>query len=128
MTLIRRTMGLALVVALAGLLLVPGSTVSQAQQAKLVTTHVGGGKYMVEVHGLGATTAPVRVHGWGDALFFDDPLFCFESDLILPGGEYIASAPIPRRFLNEDWGRDEIYGIVDLGSTSIRTNTVRGSF
>ena len=113
---------------LAFALIAPGGWVSQAHQAKLTITDAGSGKYRLQVHGLGPANAEVWIAVNGDDEFFDDLLFAFENGHSLPDGAFVTSKIVSGSSLNEDWGRDEIYAIAHVGSSAIRTNTIRRSF
>lgn len=101
---------------------------TRANQARLFITDVGSGKYLLKVQGRGPANANVRIFFYGDDLFVDDPLGEFGSGHSLPDGGLVTSAAIPRRFLDEDWGRDEVYAIARVGTANIQTNTIRRSF
>jgi hypothetical protein len=93
------------------------------------------GQYLVVVDGDGFFEAPdgAKVGGRvrGDDRWFDETLFPignFTSRVF--GGIFNLSTTVPGSELNEDWGQDEIYAVVNIEGLSgeFRSNTVKGSF
>jgi hypothetical protein len=72
----------------------------------------------------------VRVRG--DDQWFDDRLFTLK--LGFPGhvsqqGTFVMSDTVSGSQLNEDWGQDEVYALVNVqGYGEFKTNTVKGYF
>jgi hypothetical protein len=69
----------------------------------------------------------------GDDPWFDDRLFSIGGtgiERVLPDGSFTLSKIVPGSQLNEDWGRDEIYALVDVEGLSgtFKSNTVTGHF
>jgi hypothetical protein len=107
--------------------------------AKKVTLHIspaGNGNYLVVVNGEGffgaKPNATVGVRIRGEDEWFDDSLFPLR--LGFPGhvgqdGSFTMSDTVPGSKLNEDWGEDEIYALVNVqGFGEFRSNTVKGHF
>src|SRR5262245_50541132 len=93
------------------------------------------GQYLVVVNGEGffnAVNKAVGARVRGEDTFFDVSLFGIGSVPIIrvqQNGSFVLSRVVPGSALNEDWGRDEIYALVDVpGYGSRRTNTVTGYF
>ena len=97
--------------------------------AQLYISYAGNGNYLVVVDGhTTAGSAPVGIRVYGDDEWFDDFLFGVGGyNRTDPDGNFNVSRTVHGSVLNEDWGQDEIYAIVDVG-ISIRTNTIRRSF
>lgn len=103
-------------------------------QVKLTISRADNGLYLVVVSGEGffgaAPNATVGVRIRGEDEFFDDSLFGF----VIPGhvaqdGSFFMSNQVSGSALDEDWGEDEIYALVDVeGFGEFRTNTVEGNF
>jgi hypothetical protein len=69
----------------------------------------------------------------GDDPWFDDRLFSIGGtgiERILHDGSFSLSNIVSGNQLNEDWGRDEIYALVDVEGLSgtFKSNTVTGNF
>jgi hypothetical protein len=67
----------------------------------------------------------------GDDQWFDDTLFGLGTGLehVLPGGVFGLGSLVHKSQLNEDWGKDEIYAVVEVqGAGSFKTNTVTGYY
>jgi hypothetical protein len=95
------------------------------------------GSYLVVVNGEGffeshGKTVGARIRG--DDEWFDDKLFSIGGtgfERVGPDGSFSLSKIVPGSQLNEDWGRDEIYALVDvegLSGTFKSSNTVTGHF
>ncbi|HEV2834165.1 MAG TPA: hypothetical protein VGW58_02550 [Pyrinomonadaceae bacterium] len=87
--------------------------------------------YRVNVFGEGfydseGKTVGARVRG--DDEWFDDRLFSLPSTHVIHGGVFALGNYVHKSQLNEDWGEDEIYAVVDVGGDTFTTNTVRGNF
>lgn len=106
---------------------------------KKVTLHInpaGNGNYLVVVNGEGffgvPATAQVGVRIRGEDEWFDDSLFPLR--LGFPGhvghdGTFVMSDTVRGSALDEDWGQDEIYALVNVqGVGEFRSNTVKGNF
>jgi hypothetical protein len=63
----------------------------------------------------------------GDDEWFDDRLFSLGGTQVLHG-QFGLGNLVHKSQLNEDWGEDEIYAVVDVGGDTFNTNTVRGKF
>ena len=89
------------------------------------------GYYLVVVDGEGFFNANGKAVGArirGEDKWFDDTLFSLGPSRVL-GGIFNLSTTVPASSLDEDWGEDEIYALVNIaGSGEIRTNTIRRSF
>ena len=93
------------------------------------------GRFLVVVGGEGFFNSVGKKVGArirGDDPVFDDKLFSiggFNTDRVLPGGSFTLSNTVNGSQLNEDWGQDEIYALVDVeGSGTFKTNIVKGYF
>ena len=94
------------------------------------------GRFLVVVNGEGfyeSVGKQVGARIRGDDPWFDDSLFGIGGPVIqrvLENGSFGLSKVVPSSQLNEDWGQDEIYALVDVAglSGSFRTNTVKGYF
>lgn len=94
------------------------------------------GNYLVVVNGEGffdAVNKPVGARIRGDDTWFDDKLFSIGGsgiERVHPDGSFGLSKVVPSSQLNEDWGRDEIYALVDVEGLKgpFKSNTVRGHF
>ena len=92
------------------------------------------GMYIVAVSGEGffaSEGAEVGVRIRGADKWFDDPLFSLLLGFPghIQGGGFIMSDRVSGDALNEDWGDDEVYALVNVeGAGEFRTNTVRGDF
>ena len=94
------------------------------------------GRYLVVVNGegfQGSTGASVAARIRGDDPFFDDQLFSIGTggfSHVGRDGAFTLSKTVPGSQLNEDWGQDEIYALVDVEglSRAFRSNTVKGRF
>jgi hypothetical protein len=100
--------------------------------ATLYISYAGYGYYNVVVDGhSSAANATVGVRVKGDDEWFDDSLFSFGGGYSHtdPWGNFNVATMVPGGKLNEDWGQDEIYAIVEVsGGGSVRTNTITGYF
>ena len=94
------------------------------------------GHYLVVVNGegfhrfVGATVA-ARIRG--DDTFFDDSLFSIGVgglDRVGVDGSFTLARTVSGGMLNEDWGRDEIYALVDVRGRNgaVKSNKVTGHF
>lgn len=102
---------------------------------RLNITRTENGQYLVVVNGEGFFNAVNKAVGArirGEDTFFDDSLFGIGSAPIirvLENGSFVMSKVVPGSELNEDWGRDEIYALVDVpGYGSKKSNVVTGYF
>lgn len=94
------------------------------------------GRYLAVINGEGfhnSVGAEVAARVRGDDPVFDDSLFSIGVGIpnhVLPDGSFSLSTVVPGSKLNEDWGQDEIYALVDVKGfgSSVRTNTVKGHF
>lgn len=89
------------------------------------------GEYFVTVDGTGfynvSADARVGVRIRGSDKWIDDRLFNMSG--LVSGGSFNISQSVPKSALNEDWGEDEVYALVDVpGYGEIKTNTIRGTF
>jgi hypothetical protein len=94
------------------------------------------GHYLVVVNGEGffesvGKTVGARIRG--DDEWFDDKLFSIGGtgiERVLPDGSFSLSKTVSGGQLNEDWGRDEIYALVDVQGLSgtFQSNNVTGHF
>lgn len=91
--------------------------------------------YLVVVNGEGfyhsvGKTVAARIRG--DDEWFDDKLFSIGVGGFFHvgvDGSFGLSQEVPSSSLNEDWGRDEIYALVDVeGDGTYKSNTVNGYF
>ncbi|HEX9171504.1 MAG TPA: hypothetical protein VF861_02495 [Telluria sp.] len=68
----------------------------------------------------------------GEDSFSDDKLFSIggTGQRVLPGGTFVLHELVHGSKLNEDWGQDEIYALVNVEglSGSFKTNTVTGNY
>jgi hypothetical protein len=100
--------------------------------ATLYISYAGNGYYNVVVDGhSSAANATVGARVKGDDEWFDDSLFSFGGGYSHtdPWGNFNVATMVHGSKLNEDWGQDEIYAIVEVsGGGSVRTNTIRGYF
>ena len=65
----------------------------------------------------------------GDDEGFDEPLFGTGIPRVLPGGRFTLGKTVHKTRINEDWGREEIYAVVEIeGAGTFRTNTIKGYF
>ena len=103
-----------------------------ASTATLYISPAGNGYYNVVVDGhSSAANATVGVRVKGDDEWFDDSLFSFGGGYSHtdPWGNFNVATTVPGSKLNEDWGQDEVYAIVDVsGGGSIHTNTIKRYF
>ncbi|HWO94080.1 MAG TPA: hypothetical protein VNL92_04890, partial [Dehalococcoidia bacterium] len=94
------------------------------------------GHYLVVVNGEGFFESVNRSVGArirGDDPWFDDRLFSIGGtgiERVGPDGSFSLSRIVSGSQLNEDWGRDEIYALVDVEGLSgtFKSNTVVGHF
>lgn len=94
------------------------------------------GSYLVVVNGEGfhqSVNKKVGARIRGEDTFFDDRLFSIGGtgiERVLPDGSFTLSKIVPGSQLDEDWGRDEIYALVDVEGLSgtFKSNTVTGRF
>src|SRR5687767_11407315 len=88
------------------------------------------GHYRVIVEGFGipqsaGRTAVIRIRG--SDKWYDDNLFNME--VVEVDGGFYREASVEGKYLNEDWGEDEVHALVKIGeSLEIKSNTVRGDF
>jgi len=91
--------------------------------------------YLVVVNGEGfynsvGKTVAARIRG--DDEWFDDKLFSIGVGGFFHvgvDGSFGVSEEVDHNRLNEDWGRDEIYALVDVeGDGTYKSNTVTGNF
>jgi hypothetical protein len=109
-----------------------------APGVKLVITRIEGGYYHVNVKGQGLYqpgtvregTARVFVQMWGDDPLFDDRIYMpYEMSATIIDGTFGITQTVRGATLNEDWGQDEVYAIVNVPNIGkIRTNTVTGNY
>ena len=102
---------------------------------RLNITRTENGQYLVVVNGEGffnAVNKEVGARIRGEDTFFDDSLFGIGSVPIirvLQNGSFVMSRVVPGSALDEDWGRDEIYALVNVpGYGSKKSNVVTGYF
>lgn len=93
------------------------------------------GEYLVVIDGVGFYDEAHRKVGArvrGDDEWFDDHLFGMGGgnfDRVSQEGYFNISTIATAGQLNEDWGRDEIYAVVQMeGGGTYRTNTIRAYF
>jgi len=94
------------------------------------------GNWLVVVNGEGFTNSvgkSVAARIRGDDEWFDDRLFSIGVggfNHVAPDGSFSLSEVVSGSQLNEDWGRDEIYALVDVAgqSGSVKSNTITHSF
>ncbi len=93
------------------------------------------GEYLVVIDGVGfynAANKIVSARVRGDDEWFDDRLFSVGGgnfDRVSQEGYFNISTIATASQLNEDWGQDEIFAIVEMqGGSTYRTNTIRGNF
>jgi hypothetical protein len=94
------------------------------------------GQYLVVVNGEGfhggPANAEVGVRIRGEDEWFDDRLFSLRPGFpghVSQDGNFTMSDTVSGSRLNEDWGQDEIYALVNVeGYGEFRTNTVKGRF
>jgi hypothetical protein len=94
------------------------------------------GSYLVVVNGEGFFGSPGKTVGArirGDDEWFDDKLLSIGGtgiERVGPDGSFSLSKTVPGSQLNEDWGRDEIYALVNVEglSDTFKSNTVTGDF
>ena len=87
--------------------------------------------YTMRVQGTTANYYGMRVEVrlWGDDEWYDDFLGGPFIQSYSWGGFYSIDFCMNKSTLNEDWGQDEIYAIVDVsGGGSVRTNKITGYF
>ena len=103
-----------------------------ATTATLYISYAGSGYYNVVVDGhSSAANATVGVRVKGSDEWFDDSLFSFGGGYSHtdPWGGFNVATRVHGSKLDEDWGQDEIYAIVEVsGGGSVRTNTVKGYY
>lgn len=105
-------------------------------QVTLNISRAENGNSLVVVNGQGffggPANATVGVRVKGDDTWFDETLFPLK--LGFPGhvsqqGNFVMSDTVPTSKLNEDWGQDEVYALVNVqGYGEFRTNTIKGYF
>lgn len=93
------------------------------------------GHYQVVVNGEGffeSVNKPVGARIRGEDPFVDDRLFSIggTGQRVLSDGSFTLSKIVPGSQLNEDWGQDEIYALVNVDGLSgtFKSNTVKGYF
>ena len=91
--------------------------------------------YLVVVSGegfFGSAGAKVGARIRGDDEWFDDKLFGIVDPFarVDSDGDFTLSQTVPGSTLNEDWGKDEIYALVNIErlSRTFKSNKVTGSF
>ncbi|HEU4509775.1 MAG TPA: hypothetical protein VFR78_16180 [Pyrinomonadaceae bacterium] len=92
------------------------------------------GYYRVIVDGEGFVESVGKAVGGrirGDDEWLDDTYFgvgaCVQQ--VLPGGRFTLGKTVHKTQLNEDWGHDEIYAVVEVeGAGTFKSNTVKGYF
>ena len=94
------------------------------------------GRHLVVVNGQGffesvGKNVGARIRGEDE--WFDDKLFSIGGtgiERVLPDGSFSLSKTVSNSQLNEDWGRDEIYALVDVQGLSgtFRSNNINGNF
>jgi len=92
--------------------------------------------YLVVVDGegfLGSVGKKVGARIRGDDEWFDDKLFSIgglSTDRVQVDGTFTLSEIVSGSQLNEDWGRDEIYALVDVEGLdkTFKSNKVTGNF
>jgi hypothetical protein len=104
------------------------------KKVTLTISRAENGQHLVVVNREGFFGAPanaqVGVRIRGEDEFFGDSLFGFP----FPGhvghdGSFVMSERVSGSALDEDWGQDEIYALVnEQGFGEFRTNTVKGNF
>lgn len=100
--------------------------------ARIAFTYAGSGYYNVIVSGTAsAPNALVGARVYGEDSWFDDFLFSMGTGFSRTDayGNFSFSKMVYRSTLDEDWGEDDIYAIVDVTNAgSGRTNTIHHSF
>lgn len=94
------------------------------------------GNYLVVVNGegfFGSANKKVGARIRGDDPWFDDKLFSIGGtgiERVFQDGSFSLLNIVSGSQLNEDWGRDEIYALVDVEGLSgtFKSNTVKGNF
>ena len=93
------------------------------------------GHYLVVVNGegfVGSAGAKIGARIRGDDEWFDDKLLSIVDPFarVDSDGSFTLSQTVPGSTLNEDWGKDEIYALVDVEglSKNFKSNKVTGSF
>ena len=94
------------------------------------------GYYLVVVNGEGFFESANRTVGArirGDDTWFDDKLFSIGGsgfERVFRDGTFSLARTVHKSLLNEDWGRDEIYALVDVEglSSTYKSNLVTGRF
>ena len=94
------------------------------------------GRYLVVVNGEGFFSSNGKKVGArirGDDEWFDDKLFSIGvggATRVGQDGSFTLSQTVTGNQLNEDWGRDEIYALVNVEGLNqdFKTNTITGSF
>ena len=107
-------------------------------EVKLSITPIEGfpDNYRVVISGSGfehAANQEARWKIWGDDPVFDDRIVSpVGAGFVSADGTFHFEANAISGNLNEDWGKDEIYAIVSIGSlgstTDYKSNTVSGYF
>lgn len=103
---------------------------------KLQISPAESGHYLVVVSGEGfygaATNAKVGVRIKGDDEWFDETLFSLRLGFpgqVLRDGGFVMSETVLDSRLDEDWGQDEIYALVNVdGFQEMKTNVVKGRY
>ena len=86
------------------------------------------GYYLVVVNGEGFTdsvneTVAARIRG--DDSWFDDRLFSIGAggfERVFFDGTFSLARTVHQSILNEDWGKDEIYALADVGGRTYKSN------
>lgn len=110
---------------------------------KKVTLHISQvenktGEYLVVVNGedfFESANKKVGARIRGDDVWFDDHLFGIGGIGGVPervgrNGRFTLTEIVPGSLLNEDWGRDEIYALVDVDGLSgtFKSNKIKDYF
>lgn len=100
--------------------------------ARIAFTYAGNGYYNIIISGsASAPNALVGARVYGADSWFDDFLFSMGGAYTRTDayGNFSFSKMVYRSTLDEDWGEDDIYAIVDVTNAgSGRTNTIHYSF
>ena len=112
------------------------STLSTYGYANISIRSAGSGNWTITVTGRTYLTlnsrSSVGVWLWGDDTAVDDFISESWGHRFAPDGSFSFSFTTSSALLNEDWGQDEVYGVVGIhtapGNVRIKTNTVTGYF
>ena len=90
------------------------------------------GNYLVQISGTGFQSVANREVRWklkGDDTFIDDNIiYPYGGGRVALDGTFYFSANAIGGNLNEDWGRDEIYAVVNVAGVDYNTNNVNGYY